>query len=118
MISDDGLPAIFEAVQNSTDEMVMHGLPDLVPIRAGVVAWNGRAALLPGARQAGKTTLVAELLKKGAVYYSDAYALTRCPRPGARYPRVLMPRDPVDCGSLCFRRRGMPRLPNRPPRCG
>jgi hypothetical protein len=41
----------------------------------GVVGWNGRAILIPGRSFAGKTTLVAELLRAGAVYYSDEYAV-------------------------------------------
>jgi hypothetical protein len=44
-------------------------------IHAGVVAWRGRAILLPGASGAGKSTLVAALLGVGAVYYSDEYAV-------------------------------------------
>ena len=44
-------------------------------MHAGVVAWRGRALILPGASFAGKTTLVAELVRAGAMYYSDEYAV-------------------------------------------
>lgn len=44
-------------------------------VHAGVVAWNGGAILLPGRTHAGKTTLVGELLRMGATYYSDEYAV-------------------------------------------
>jgi hypothetical protein len=44
-------------------------------VHAGVVAWKGRAVVLPGRSHAGKSTLVAELLKAGATYFSDEYAL-------------------------------------------
>ncbi len=44
-------------------------------VHAGVVGWKGRALLLPGSSTAGKTTLVAELVKAGAVFYSDEYAV-------------------------------------------
>jgi hypothetical protein len=44
-------------------------------VHAGVVGWRGRAILLPGRSFAGKTTLVAELVRAGAVYYSDEYAV-------------------------------------------
>ncbi len=44
-------------------------------IHAGVVGWKGRAILIPGRSFSGKTTLVAELVKAGASYYSDEYAL-------------------------------------------
>lgn len=43
-------------------------------IHAGVVAWKGRAIILPGRSLAGKSTLVAALLEAGATYYSDEYA--------------------------------------------
>lgn len=44
-------------------------------VHAGVVGWRGRAILLPGRSFTGKTTLVAELVRAGATYYSDEYAL-------------------------------------------
>jgi hypothetical protein len=40
-----------------------------------VVGWLGRALVLPGISFAGKTTLVAELVRAGAAYYSDEYAV-------------------------------------------
>src|SRR5205807_988768 len=44
-------------------------------IHAGVVGWQGGAILLPGQSSAGKTTLVAELVRAGTLYYSDEYAV-------------------------------------------
>ena len=44
-------------------------------VHAGVVAWQDRAILLPGRSHFGKSTLVAELVRRGAVYYSDEYAV-------------------------------------------
>ncbi len=44
-------------------------------VHAGVVAWRGRAILIPGSSNAGKSTLVAELVRRGATYYSDEYAV-------------------------------------------
>ena len=44
-------------------------------VHAGVVTWKDRAILLPGRTAAGKTHLVAELVKAGAVYFSDEYAV-------------------------------------------
>jgi hypothetical protein len=49
--------------------------PDLVFVHAGVVAWQDRALLLPGVSHAGKSTLVAEMVRAGATYYSDEFAL-------------------------------------------
>jgi len=44
-------------------------------IHAGVVAWKGKAIVIPGDSMYGKTSLVVELVKHGALYYSDEYAV-------------------------------------------
>jgi hypothetical protein len=49
--------------------------PDRVFLHAGAVGWRGRALVLPGTSFAGKSTLVAELVRAGATYYSDEYAV-------------------------------------------
>jgi len=44
-------------------------------VHAGVVGWNGGAIVLPGRTHAGKSSLVAALVRAGATYYSDEYAV-------------------------------------------
>lgn len=44
-------------------------------VHAGVVGWNGKAIIFPGKSLAGKSTLIAELVKAGATYFSDEYAV-------------------------------------------
>jgi len=44
-------------------------------VHAGVVGWRGRALVLPGRSCSGKTTLVAALVRAGATYFSDEYAV-------------------------------------------
>lgn len=44
-------------------------------VHAGVVALGGRAALLPGRSFSGKSTLVEALVRHGATYYSDEFAV-------------------------------------------
>jgi len=44
-------------------------------VHAGVVGHGGRAIVIPGRSRSGKTTLVAELVRAGAVYYSDEFAV-------------------------------------------
>lgn len=44
-------------------------------VHAGVVAVDGRAIIIPGRSYAGKSTLVTSLVKAGATYYSDEYAV-------------------------------------------
>jgi hypothetical protein len=48
--------------------------PELIFVHAGVVAYEGKALLLPGRTFAGKSTLVAALVRAGADYYSDEFA--------------------------------------------
>ena len=49
--------------------------PRRVFVHAGVVGFKGRAIVIPGMSFSGKSTLVAELLRAGATYYSDEYAV-------------------------------------------
>jgi hypothetical protein len=44
-------------------------------LHAGVVAWNGGAILIPGRSYSGKSRLVEALVRRGATYYSDEYAV-------------------------------------------
>lgn len=44
-------------------------------VHAGVAGYKGRAIVIPGNSFSGKTTLVAELVKLGAEYLSDEYAV-------------------------------------------
>jgi hypothetical protein len=48
---------------------------DRVFVHAGVVGWKGKAIVIPANSFRGKTTLVAELVRAGAEYYSDEYAI-------------------------------------------
>jgi hypothetical protein len=48
---------------------------DWVFIHAGVVEWRGKAIVIPGRSFHGKTTLVSELLRSGATYKSDEFAI-------------------------------------------
>jgi hypothetical protein len=49
--------------------------------------------LLPGATHAGKSSLVAELLRRGATYFSDEYALIDAEGRVHPYPRPLLIRN-------------------------
>jgi hypothetical protein len=75
-------------------------------VHAGVVGWKGRALVLPGRSQSGKSTLVAALLRLGASYYSDEYAVLDRDGKVHPYARKLSLRQPagrprrVDAGDL------------------
>jgi hypothetical protein len=49
--------------------------PGMTFVHAGAVAHEGRAIMFPGHSFAGKTTLVAALVRGGAIYYSDEFAV-------------------------------------------
>ena len=49
--------------------------PARIFVHAGVVAWKGRAILVPGRSHSGKSRLVDALVRAGATYYSDEYAI-------------------------------------------
>lgn len=95
------------------DEAVIARMKGVFAVHAGAVEWCGRALLLPGATHAGKSSLVAELLRRGATYFSDEYALIDAEGRVHPYPRPLLlrngrpnqiPASPEDCGSQAGRR--------------
>ncbi len=49
--------------------------PEHIFIHAGAVCIDGVGVILPARSMHGKTTLTAELVRQGAVYYSDEYAV-------------------------------------------
>jgi hypothetical protein len=67
--------------------------PDLVFIHAGVVGLAGGALLIPGDSFSGKTTLVAALVRAGAAYYSDEFAVLDNDGLVHPYPKPLQLRD-------------------------
>ncbi|HEY6331670.1 MAG TPA: hypothetical protein VI756_20255 [Blastocatellia bacterium] len=44
-------------------------------VHSGSVGWRGKAIIIPGRSFSGKSTLVAALVRAGAVFYSDEYAV-------------------------------------------
>jgi hypothetical protein len=77
---------LFEAdLQLYVAEMAPHH----VFVHAGAVGWRGEAIIVPGRSQSGKTTLVAELVRAGATYYSDEYAVLDAGGRVHPYPEAL-----------------------------
>lgn len=66
---------LFERFEADLQLSVAEAARRRVFVHAGVVGWKGRAVLFPGRSFSGKTTLVAELVKAGAEYYSDEFAV-------------------------------------------
>jgi hypothetical protein len=75
------------------DDAVIQRLTALHAVHAGTVLLGERALLLPGVTHAGKSSLVAELLRRGATYFSDEYALIDSEGRVHPYPRPLLLRN-------------------------
>jgi hypothetical protein len=69
------LDDILQALEVRMRQYVAESAQRRVFVHAGVVAWQGKAIVMPGRSYSGKTTLVAELVRAGATYYSDEYAI-------------------------------------------
>jgi hypothetical protein len=62
-------------------------------VHAGVAEWANKAIIIPGRSYSGKTTLVAELVRAGARFYSDEYAVFDPIGLVHPYPKALSVRD-------------------------
>ena len=82
----DGMLDAFESHVQLT---VAEYAPRRVFVHAGVVGWKDRAILIPGLSYSGKTTLVDQLIRAGATYYSDEYAVLDERGRVHPYPRAL-----------------------------
>lgn len=106
---------IFELVKNGkifhrsgVEEMILDLLESQVRItiaefavekvfmHAGVVGWKGNAIIFPGKSFFGKTTIVAELVKRGAEYLSDEYAVVDENGFVYPFPKMLSLRGIID----------------------
>lgn len=67
--------AVLERLESDVQLYVAERAPHRIFVHAGVVGWRDQAILIPGRSLSGKTTLVAELIRAGAEYYSDEYAV-------------------------------------------
>jgi hypothetical protein len=87
------LAELFPTLENHL-ALTVGSLGAHVFVHAGVVGWRGRAILFPGRSYSGKTTLVAALVRAGAAYYSDEYAVLDEQGRVHPYPRWLGMRGP------------------------
>ena len=89
----EALPYLLNLIQQAADERIIATLDRQAAVHAGVVAYRGRAIVLPGASGSGKSRLVQELLRRGAEYCSDEYAIFDRTGKVHPYPRALMIRN-------------------------
>jgi hypothetical protein len=89
---EDPMSLVLASIK-ALDEAVIYRLEGLRAVHAGAVLFGNKALLLPGCTHAGKSSLVAELLQRGATYLSDEYALVDSVGRIHPYPRPLLLRN-------------------------
>jgi hypothetical protein len=87
------LQASLRAFEADVQLHVAEMAPERVFVHAGVVGYQGRAIMLPGRSFAGKSILVRELVRAGAQYYSDEYAVLDSEAGVHPYPRPISIRN-------------------------
>jgi len=85
---------VLDALESQVQLTVAEHAPRRIFVHAGVVGWKDRAILIPGMSHSGKTTLVDRLIRAGATYYSDEYAVLDKRGLVHPYPRALGMRTP------------------------
>ncbi len=84
---------VLEALERDMQLYVADYARRRVFVHACVVGWRGRAIVIPGSSMSGKSTLVRALLRAGATYYSDEYAVLDERGRVHPYPRPLAMRQ-------------------------
>jgi hypothetical protein len=87
------VPEVLRALESDVQLYVAAGARRRLFVHAGVVGWRGRAIVIPGRSMSGKSTLVAALIRAGATYYSDEYAVFDDQGRVHPYPKALSLRD-------------------------
>jgi hypothetical protein len=90
----DHFEPILEALTGSVGFYVAESTSTRTFVHAGVVGWGGRAIVVPGKQNSGKTTLTAALVRAGATYLSDEYAPFDDRARVDPFPRPLSVRQP------------------------
>ena len=75
IVRSKNLADVFERLESDLRLYVAEVARHRVFVHAGVVGWKGRAIVIPGRSYSGKSKMVSELVKAGADYYSDEYAV-------------------------------------------
>jgi hypothetical protein len=100
--------SVFRWLQQDIDRTIAQSSRDRLFVHAGVVGWRGLAILVLGRSFSGKSTLVAELVRRGALYYSDEFAILDDQGKVHPYARPLVLRNSEDqVGNLRLIREGV-----------
>lgn len=106
-IKSRSLKTVLQVFETSLKMYVAEMARRRVFVHAGAVGWNGNAIIIPGRSMSGKTSLVKELVRAGAAYYSDEYAVLDMNGRVHPYPQPLAIRMP---GSFKQRKYGAEEL--------
>lgn len=82
--------AAAELVASDLQTFLVLTAPDMTFVHAGVVSVGGRAIVLPGPSGSGKSTLVAALVRAGAAYASDEFAVVSADGSVTPYARPMV----------------------------
>ncbi|MFL6210407.1 MAG: hypothetical protein ACJ74W_16240 [Pyrinomonadaceae bacterium] len=69
------LETVLETIESRIRLFVAERAQRHVFVHAGAVGWQGRGIIIPGRSFSGKSSLVAALVRAGATYYSDEFAV-------------------------------------------
>jgi hypothetical protein len=69
------LDRVLSATASHIERTVAEHAPGSTFIHAGVIGWGGQAIVFPGRSCTGKSSLVRALLRLGAAYFSDEFAV-------------------------------------------
>jgi hypothetical protein len=95
LVRTTNLEAALGTLEMALDFYVSTEARRRVFVHAGVVGWGGKAIIIPGKATSGKTTLVAELVKQGATYFSDEHAVLDARGRVHPYPKPLAINSPA-----------------------
>jgi hypothetical protein len=93
VLSTPDLDVALEQLASELDAVVALEASPLLFVHAGVVGWHGGAIVIPGRSMTGKTSLVMALVRAGATYYSDEYAVFDRQGQIHPFPRPMHLRD-------------------------
>src|SRR5262249_46147171 len=75
MFATDVPADLFWWLRRDIDTALAQRSREMSFVRAGVVAWRGVAIVFPGRQPVGTSSVVSALVRRGAEYYSDTYAV-------------------------------------------
>lgn len=88
-VKSKSLEEILEVFETRVKMYVAEMARRRVFVHAATVGWNGKAIVIPGPSMSGKTNLAAALVRAGATYYSDEYAVLDMQGRVHPYPKPL-----------------------------